>query len=565
MTRRLVIVGILCVLSFTPAAARAAKQADPEAVRWFEDAKFGLFVHWGIYCVHGKGEWAMHHEKIAIPEYEKLAGQFNPVKFDPAEWVRMVKGAGMRYITITAKHHDGFAMYDSKVSDYDVIDRTPYKRDILKMLADECAKQDVKLFFYYSPLDWHHADYVPVSKGSPPGRPAGGDWDKYKEYYIAQVAELTDGRYGKIAGIWFDGWWDNPKADWALEEVYERIHTAQPQALVGNNHHRAPFPGEDFQMFEQDLPGHNQAGFNKAAIAKMPLEMCLTMNNTWGYNKTDHKWKSAKECLHLLVKAAGLGSNLLLNVGPMPDGTIQPEAKERLAEMGAWLKTHGESIYGTRGGPYLKADWGTATQGDDTIYLHVLSPPKTGKLELSAPSRAVAGIRTLVGNEKVRHSTNGNQLQIELPKKLDAIDTVLVVALAKNLQDVRWRNLRQYLYPSDGLGQREDGQIMGPIDHYEVKTTNDFETVLKWYAKQAGVKVERNADGSRTIGSDMAWHDGDRVTSIRDLSKSFGSRSARPFALTMIFVDVPEHTTTIVISRAPQETHTHVLVSCTSK
>ncbi|MCX7427319.1 MAG: alpha-L-fucosidase [Planctomycetia bacterium] len=420
-----------------PLAVRAEtpKQAEPASVRWFEDAKFGLFVHWGVYSVLGEGEWAMNNKKITVEDYEKLPPKFNPTKFDSAQWVSTVKRAGMKYITITSKHHDGFAMFDSKVSDYDIVDRTPYKKDVLAMLAEECQKQGIKLFFYYSPLDWHHPDYFPRGgTGKTAGRAESGDWNKYKQYYMAQVDELCGGRYGKIGGIWFDGIWDKPDADWGLAECYDRIHAAQPQALVGNNHHVKPLPGEDFQMFEQDLPGGNSAGFNKADVASMPLETCLTMNGSWGYNAGDHNFKSTTQCLHYLIGSAGRGANLLLNVGPRPDGTIQPEAVERLLAMGKWLEKNGESIYGTRRGPYSPADWGVSTmKGDDTVYLHVLKFPADGKLSLAAPPDGVKSVTALDGSKLsklIGAKVVGDKLEIAIPAGLkDDVDSILVLKL----------------------------------------------------------------------------------------------------------------------------------------
>ena len=431
----LTVVVALCFASAAVAVkqarAEAAKQATPEAVKWFQDAKFGMFIHWGVYAVRGRGEWTMYHDKVDIAEYEKLPPKFNPVKYDPAAWVAMAKGAGMRYMTFTSKHHDGFAMFDSKLSKYDIVDDTPYGKDACKMLADECERQDMKLFFYYSHLDWHHPDYYPRGNSSRPnGRPDSGDWSKYKQYYMAQVDELCSGRYGKVAGIWFDGWWEQPKADWGLTECYNRIHTAQPDALVGNNHHHSPFPGEDFQMFEQDLPGQNTAGFNKAEISSKPLEMCLTMNNSWGYNSSDHKWKSADELIRLLVRASGLGCNLLLNVGPRPDGTLQPEAIERLAALGKFTKVNGEAIYGTRRGPYGPADWGVSTmKGDNTVFLHVLHVPASGAVVVDAPPRTVASAK-LLGGETVKTKTEGGKLHVELPKAEKSVDTIVVIELA---------------------------------------------------------------------------------------------------------------------------------------
>jgi alpha-L-fucosidase len=227
---------------YRPAAANLA------AREWFQDARFGLFVHWGVYSVLGDGEWVMNNRKIPVADYEKLPAQFNPLQFDPAEWVALVKAAGMKYITITSKHHDGFAMFDSKTSDYNIVARTPYGKDVLKALAEECRKQGIKLFFYYSQLDWHNPDYFPRGRtGTDAGRPDRGQWPRYIEYMNAQLRELLTG-YGDIGGIWFDGWWDRPEADWQLDRTYALIHQLQPQALIGANHHRRPFPGEDFQI-----------------------------------------------------------------------------------------------------------------------------------------------------------------------------------------------------------------------------------------------------------------------------------------------------------------------------
>src|SRR5574341_1167572 len=214
-------------LAVAPAISDAQSQYQPTkenlgARRWFQDAKFGLFVHWGVYSVLADGEWVMNNKKIPISEYERLPERFNPTEFDPAEWVALVKAAGMKYITITSKHHDGFAMFDSKISDWDIVDRTPYKKDVLKMLADECQKQGIKLFFYYSQLDWHHPDYFPRGRTGVgyTGRPESGEWFRYIDYMDGQLKELLT-NYGPIGGIWFDGMWDKPQADWRLAQTYK--------------------------------------------------------------------------------------------------------------------------------------------------------------------------------------------------------------------------------------------------------------------------------------------------------------------------------------------------------
>jgi alpha-L-fucosidase len=439
---------LLAALSLVPAAraAEPAYEPSPENLKareWFQDARFGLFIHWGVYSVLGDGEWVMNNRKMTAAEYEKLPARFNPTGFDAAAWVALAKAAGVKYITITSKHHDGFAMWDSKVSDWTITKRTPCKKDVLKLLADECHQQGIKLFFYHSHLDWHHPDYFPLGRtGRNSGRPARGDFNKYLDYMDAQLEELLTG-YGPIAGIWFDGWWDqqvkkpgaDPKTtrvDWRLRRTYDLIHKLQPQALVGNNHHVAPFPGEDFQMFEKDLPGGNTAGFNAdSQPGALPLETCETINNAWGYNARDRKFKSTRELIHYLVRAAGMNANFLLNVGPTSAGTIQPEFAERLREMGKWLGRNGDSVYRTRGGPVPPQPWGVTTRdkAGERVYAHVLD----ARYEVRLP-RAAGHFRSarLLHGGKVESREDGGDLVLWLPgKDRDAIDTIVVLEAAK--------------------------------------------------------------------------------------------------------------------------------------
>jgi alpha-L-fucosidase len=430
---------VLFVLAVSALAAPARSQdsytPSPENLKaraWFQEARFGLFIHWGVYSVAGEGEWVMQNKRITIPEYERdFPPVFNPVRFDPAAWVQMAKGAGMRYITITSKHHDGFAMWDSKVSDYDIVDRTPYGKDVLKALADECHRQGVKLFFYHSQLDWHHPDYFPRGRtGRFSGRDDKGDWNRYLDYMDAQLSELLT-NYGEIGGIWFDGFWDKPDADWRLSRTYALIHRLQPAALVGANHHLKPFPGEDFQMFEKDLPGHNTTGFNeKSELGALPFEMCDTINNSWGYNKTDTHHKSTKQLVQLLVKAAGYDANLLLNVGPRPDGTIQPEHVKRLAEVGQWLAKNGETIYGTRGGPLPPRPWGVTTQKGDKVFVHVLDW-QDPVLAIAPPLRRVKAATLFGSGQPVKLTSQKDALLLHLdPKTFDPLDTIVTLELA---------------------------------------------------------------------------------------------------------------------------------------
>ena len=293
-----------------------------QARQEFQDSKFGIFLHWGIYSMFGQGEWYMKNDNIDCHEYAKVASGFYPSKFNAQEWVSAIKAAGAKYICFTSRHHDGFSMFDTEFSDYDIVDATPFRRDIVKELAEECQKQGIKLHLYYSHLDWTREDYYPLgSTGRGTGRTGHGEWRTYYQFMNNQLTELLT-HYGPIGAIWFDGMWDQPADfDWRLEEQYNLIHKLQPACLIGNNHHRTPFSGEDFQMFERDLPGENNAGFSAGQkVSQLPLEMCETMNGMWGYRIKDQNYKSVKELVRLLVRAAGKGSNLLMNIGPQPNG-----------------------------------------------------------------------------------------------------------------------------------------------------------------------------------------------------------------------------------------------------
>lgn len=422
-------------LSAAALASTQLRAADPpyqpapanlKAREWFQDAKFGMFIHWGVYSVLAKGEWVMNNDKMTIEQYRTLPPRFNPVKYDAAEWVALAKSAGQKYITITSKHHDGFAMWGTKQSKWNIVDGTPYAKDVLKPLADECRRQDVKLFFYHSHLDWYQPDYYPRGRtGNFSGRPDSGDFNRYLDFMDAQLAELLT-QYGDIAGIWFDGIWDRKDADWRLRKTYDMIHRHQPHALVGNNHHLAPFEGEDFQMFEKDLPGQNTTGFSgESKIGALPLETCETINGAWGYNATDKRFKSTKQLIHYMVKSAGMNANFLLNIGPKPDGAIQDQFTSRLKEMGAWLARNGESVYGTRGGPVSPRPWGVTTRKAGKVFVHILDwrDPVLALPRLQTP---VKSARLLATGQSVATRAIDQGLLLTLPEKgRDEIDTVV--------------------------------------------------------------------------------------------------------------------------------------------
>jgi alpha-L-fucosidase len=333
--------------------------ANRRAKAEFADAKFGIFIHWGIYSMLGQGEWALESQKLNAYEYKNLAAGFYPSKFNAEQWVTAFKNAGAKYLCITTRHHDGFSMFKTAASDFNIVDATPFKRDIIKELANECRKQGLKIHFYYSILDWTREDYWPLGKTGHNGRQfvdapeepseitpefwqQNALWQHYIAFMKEQLTELLT-NYGEVGAIWFDGLWDREyqpygqaAETWDLDGIYALIHQLQPGCLVGNNHHLPPFPGEDIQIFEQDLPGENTTGFapNQTVSDSLPLETCRTMNNSWGYRIKDTAYKSSEELIEYLRKVNGMGANLLLNIGPRPDGTLPDEALERLAAIG---------------------------------------------------------------------------------------------------------------------------------------------------------------------------------------------------------------------------------------
>lgn len=311
---------------YVPTEANLASRQE------FREAGLGIFIHWGIYSMLGDGEWVLNNQDIDYKEYEKLAGGFCPAGFDAEEWVKAIKGSGAKYICFTARHHDGFSMFGSEHTDYDITDATPFGRDIVKELAEACHKEGLRLHLYYSLIDWGREDAPRGRTGRGTGRPEGStDTTAYFKFMKGQLTELL-GNYGEIGAIWFDGDWDMPEGyDWRYDELYPLIHGLQPGCLIGNNHHRNPIEGEDIQIFERDLPGENLAGYSGAqdVSAGLPLETCQTMGASWGYDIHDDEYKSAEELIHYLVNAAGRGD-------------IPPR------------------------------DWGATTRKGDRLYIHIL-------------------------------------------------------------------------------------------------------------------------------------------------------------------------------------------------
>ncbi len=414
-----------------------AQAAD---TRWFEEARFGMFIHFGPYSVLGDGEWVMTRRPIRRDSYLRLQNFFNPQAFDAKAWVKTAKDAGMKYMIFTSRHHDGFSNWDTKQSDWNIMN-TPYGKDLIRQLADECRKEGLKLGFYSSPLDWMRDDYQwrTGRTGQYSGRTAPSDWEHYIEFMKAQLTELLT-QYGDIAVIWFDGHWDQTAdenrtdqtaaVDWHYPEIYGLIKKLQPNCLIANNHHLPPFEGEDYQVFERDVPGENKAGYSGQAVARMPLETCQTIGSSWGFSMTDYNFKPTRQLVHLLVRTSGMGANLLLNVGPMPDGRIDATSTQRLKEMGQWLEKYGHTVYGTSAGWMKPAPWGAITCKEDTYYIHVLDPSHTdGVLALNIPGFRSA--RLLSGTGKLGVAHKNGVVAFTLPETPDPIDTIIEVKVKK--------------------------------------------------------------------------------------------------------------------------------------
>ncbi len=421
-----------------PPAARDTRMA------WWREARFGLFIHWGLYSqaagewagkpTSGAGEWLMNDLHIPLSQYAKLVPQFNPVKFDARQWVRLAKEAGMRYIVITTKHHDGFALYPSALTDW-CLKSTPFPRDPLKELADASRAEGLRLCFYYSLMDWHHPDYAPRKSWNDLAKEPP-DMDRYVGFLKGQLKELLTG-YGPIGVVWFDGEWE---PTWTYErgaDLYHYVRGLQPGIII-NNRVGTEIPLQAGQRPFGDYSTPEQAIPPNGLGAGVDWETCMTMNNTWGFKKTDHDWKSAQTLVRNLIDCASKGGNYLLNVGPTGEGLIPEASIARLKQIGQWLQVNGEAIYGTSASPFPRPlSWGRCTQkvaGDrTTLYLHVFDWPGDGELLLPG-LRNPAQSAWLLGDPKkqplpMQNAEDG--LVITLPQTApDAISSTLVVRLS---------------------------------------------------------------------------------------------------------------------------------------
>ena len=403
-----------------------------ERMRWWHQARFGMFVHWGIYAVRGEGEWVMNYGRMPTAEYEKLAAQFNPTAFDPAEWVGLVKRAGASYIVITTKHHDGFAMFDSAASDYDLPDRTPCRKDLLRLLADECARQGIRLGFYHSIADWHHPDYLPAPDWDPAVRPANQRrFDRYLDYFEAQLRELCT-NYGPVACIWYDGAADH-KEPWKkarFSRINRMIRELQPGILINDRSNRL----QDYATPEQFIPPLGVRHYDGSLPA---WESCMTITTGhgsfpnmpwWGYDRNETQFKTPAACIRMLVDIASKGGNLLLNVGPDAMGRIGEHEAKAFEGIGEWLRVNGPAVYGTRPSPFRHLPFnGRVTVRDNTLYVHVFEWPTNRRIILPGLLNDVRSARLLSGATTLSARRMDGDWVVELPEA--APDPVVSVAV----------------------------------------------------------------------------------------------------------------------------------------
>ncbi len=430
----------------TTQAAPRTVAAAPERMDWWREARFGMFLHWGLYSVPagkwnndtGHAEWIMTTAHIPVEQYEKFRDEFNPTKFDADAWAQMAADAGMKYVVITSKHHDGFALFDSKVSEYDVMS-TPFQRDIMRELAEAVRRHGMVMCWYHSIMDWHHPDYLPRRDWE--SRPAAGaDLARYREYLSSQVSELLT-NYGKIGVMWFDGEWESTWTNDYGKELYQLCRTLQPDVIVNNRvgtgrsgmagmTKEGEFAG-DFGTPEQEIPAQGLPGVD--------WETCMTMNEHWGFNATDKDWKSSEDLIRKLCDISSKGGNFLLNIGPKSDGTFPPEAIERLSAIGRWMKVNGEAIHGTQASPLDSLSFGRCTMrangaganATTTLYLHVFNWPLSGELSIDRLGNRVLGARLLAdAARKVGVATKDGRVSLQLgANRPDPIASVVAVEI----------------------------------------------------------------------------------------------------------------------------------------
>jgi alpha-L-fucosidase len=514
---------------------------------WFREARFGLFIHWGVYSVpagewktnKNYGEWFLEETKMPVSQYEQYARQFNPVKFNAREWVRMAKDAGMKYIVITSKHHDGFGMFRSDLTDW-CIKSTPFQRDPMKELAAACKEAGLKFCFYHSIMDWHHPDYA---KRRPWNDRATGtpNMDHYVVYMKGQLKELLN-RYGPLGILWFDGEWEEPWTHDRGVDLYNYVRGLQPKIIINNRvgKARAGMAGMDqgserigdYGTPEQEIPA---TGFGPG----VDWESCMTMNNHWGFNKNDQNWKSTTTLVRNLIDCASKGGNYLLNVGPTSEGLVPAPSVERLAGIGQWMKVNHEAIYGTTASPFKKLTWGKCTQKPGKLYLHAFDWPSDGQLLVPLASEVKKAYLLTAKSKRLKVESASEGKVVYVPAVSPTPHAGVVVLEIKGKPEVLATGLRQ---AADGTVTLKagDAELIGSSIKLETRDSvanigfwTDAKDYVQWpvtITKPGTFEVEANyacdpgSDGSEcaliiggqqlsaTVVATQGW--GDFVTAI---------------------------------------------------
>lgn len=532
--------GFASLLAQTPVEAGREVSAKDAEMAWFRDARFAMFIHFGLYSIPGgewkgktisnAGEWIMMNGGISVADYEPLKEQWNPTKFDARAWAKAAKGAGMKYVVITTKHHDGFGLWDSPVSDWDV-GSAPNKTDIMAEIATAFRAEGIRIGWYHSILDWHHPDFIP--RRAADKRPTdGADFERFVVYLKAQLKELLT-RYGTIDMIWFDGEWVN----WSRErgwDLYKYCKSISPKTLLNNrvgggrNDMQGMDKGEgyagDYGTPEQEIPPQGLPGVD--------WESCMTMNGTWGWRKDDKNWKSSTTLLKNLVDCASKGGNYLLNVGPTPEGEIPPESLERLAAMGRWTSKYGESIYGTRAGPFLKPlSFGRCTQrkteNGTRLYIHVFDWPKDGTLLLPRLAAEPVAASLLAAEGKVGVALTAEGIRLTVPK--DATDpevSVVVLDCKGEVHALPWCATPG----ADGaiLVNAVDATLKGP----QIRLEGNPPHVGYWLDKSATVSWPLETKTAGTFDVEVTYA-ANPANGGGDFAVHVGSAAALPHTVTL--------------------------------
>lgn len=482
----------------TEEASAIPWQAPPEAIARWQAMRFGLFIHWGPVSLKGTEIGWSRGAAVPEEEYDALYRRFNPTEFNADQWVAVAKAAGMKYLVITSKHHDGFCLFDSAYTDYDIM-ATPFGRDVLAELSAACRRAGIVFCTYHSICDWHHPDYPLGSPGGKTAKP-NPNMPRYVQYLHNQTREIIE-KYGPLGVMWFDGEWEAP---WTHERglaLYRHIRSLQPDILINNRVDKGrrgmvgTSQGPDF-VGDHDTPEQRVGTFNR----ERPWETCMTICRQWAWKPND-QLKTLSECLGILLRTVGGDGNLLLNVGPMPDGRIEPRQVERLHQIGAWLQKHGDGVYGTRGGPFKPGRWGASTCKENTVYLFVMQWPESGPLQLPPIPQKIESLSVRTGGKAVwDQSASGITLDLPAADR-DPLVTVIEMTVSGKALDI----------PPVALAPLSGAVSVGR----PVRASNVFRNQQAHYGPQMAVDEDPETRWATDTGTHQAWLEVDLGTPTR--------------------------------------------------